>query len=144
MNSLTIIGNLTRDPVVQTVEAQDGPTTVCRFTVAVSGRRRDDPATFFAVSVWRQQGENCAKYLAKGRKVAVQGAVSGREYQGEDGKQHFQLSIPSADRVEFLSSKGDGESQQPASSPASSAPPPVHDEETGYEQVEMDTDDLPF
>ena len=111
--------------------------------MAVNGRRKDDPAAFFAVSVWRQQGENCAKYLAKGRKVMVQGAVSGREYQGEDGKQHFQLQIASAEKVEFLSSKSEADAQ-PTATQAQSTPPPVRDEQTGYEQIEMETDDLPF
>ena len=79
MNKLTIIGNLTRDPEMRTTSTGINVTT---FTVAVNRRgRRDEQsnqpdADFFRVSAWRALGENCAKFLQKGRKVAVVGAVS--------------------------------------------------------------------
>ena len=75
MNKLTIIGNLARDPELRTV--RDG-ISVCDFTVAVNrrGSRQNtangqSDADFFRVTAWRQLGELCAKYLAKGRKVCV-------------------------------------------------------------------------
>ena len=71
MNKLTIIGNLARDPELRTV--RDG-ISVCDFTVAVNrrGSRQNtangqSDADFFRVTAWRQLGELCAKYLAKGR-----------------------------------------------------------------------------
>ena len=73
MNRLTIIGNLTHDPELRTTPSGD---SVCSFSVAVNRRGRRDAqgnqneqTDFFRVSAWRQLGENCAKYLAKGRKV---------------------------------------------------------------------------
>ena len=78
MNKLFIVGNLTRDPELRSTPSGD---SVCDFTVAVNRRGRRDAqgtqpeADFFRVSAWRQLGENCAKYLAKGRKVAVTGSV---------------------------------------------------------------------
>lgn len=72
MNRLTIIGNLTRDPELRTT--QDGK-NVCTFTVAVNRRGREG-ADYFRVSAWNAMGENCHKYLAKGRKAAVCGAVT--------------------------------------------------------------------
>jgi single-strand DNA-binding protein len=110
MNKLTIIGNLTRDPELRTT--QDG-TSVCGFTVAVNRRARRDAqngqpeADFFRVSAWRALGENCQKYLAKGRKVAVTGSVSVSTYQGNDGTTRATLEV-NADDVEFLTPKGDG------------------------------------
>ena len=128
MNKIIIIGNLTGDPAIRTT--RDG-ISVCDFTVAVNGRRKEDPAQFFRVSVWRQLGENCHKYLAKGRKVCVTGAVSAHTYQGNDGATRVSLDIQ-ASEVEFLS-PASGDSQQ------QSAPEP---QQPVYTPVT--NDDLPF
>lgn len=109
--------------------------SVCSFTVAVNRRKsgnQNPEADYFRVSAWRQLGENCAKWLVKGRKVCVVGPVSVSVYQGQDGKTYANLEV-TADDVEFLSSAQD---QQ--------APKPTVDQQTGYEQVQMNTDDLPF
>ena len=88
MNKLTIIGNLTRDPELRTTA---NGVNVCDFTVAVNRRRRNDnqggqpEADFFHVTAWRERGELCAKYLAKGKKVCIIGPVSVRTYTGNDG-----------------------------------------------------------
>ena len=76
--------------------------SVCGFTVAVN-RRGKDEADYFNVSAWRQLGENCAKYLDKGRKVCVVGAVSVRTYTKNDGTFGASLEV-TADDVEFLPS----------------------------------------
>ena len=141
MNKLTIIGNLTRDPELRTT--QDG-TSVCGFTVAVNRRGRRDAQTqpeadFFRVSAWRQLGENCAKFLAKGRKVCVIGPVSVRTYQGNDGTTHASLEV-TADDVEFLSSRNDGEAAGGYTAPA--AAPAAEPQAAGFTAVE--TDELPF
>ena len=131
MNKIIIIGNLTGDPAIRTT--RDG-ISVCDFTVAVNGHRKEDPAQFFRVSAWRQLGENCHKYLAKGRKVCVTGAVSARTYQGNDGATRVSLDIQ-ANEVEFLSTAS-GDSQQQTHS----APEPQH---PAYTPITPD-DDLPF
>ena len=97
MNKLTIIGNLTRDPELRTTSAG---VNVCDFTVAVNRRQRRDAqngqpeADFFRVSAWRERGELCAKYLAKGRKVCVVGPVSVRTYTGNDGTTPLLPKLP--------------------------------------------------
>lgn len=125
MNSLTIIGNLTRDPELRQVQGRDGTVSVCSFTVAVNRRQRgangQEEADFFRVSAWRGLAENCQKYLAKGRKVAVRGAVSCRTYTGNDGAAHASLEV-SADEVEFLTPRQDAQgtpasAQNPAQNP---------------------------
>ena len=109
MNKLTIIGNLTRDPELRTTATG---VSVCDFTVAVNRRNRSanagaqPEADFFRVSAWRQLGENCQRYLAKGRKVCVIGPVSARTYQANDGTTRVSLEV-TADDVEFLSSRND-------------------------------------
>lgn len=106
MNSLTIIGNITRDPEVRTTKTGK---TVCNFRVAVNSKRKDqngDSITdFFLVSAWNALGENCGRYLAKGRKVAVCGTVSCRAYQTQGGEIRSEMDVL-ADVVEFLSPSG--------------------------------------
>ena len=141
MNKLTIIGNLTRDPELRTT--QDG-TSVCSFTVAVNRRARRDAqaqpeADFFRISAWRQLGENCAKFLAKGRKVCVIGPVSVRTYQGNDGATHASLEV-TADDVEFLSSRNESDASGSYAAPA--AAPAAEPQAAGFTAVE--TDELPF
>ena len=102
MNKVILIGNLTRDPELR--QTRDG-TPVCSFTVAVNRRRRGDApqeADFFQVSAWRELGENCKKYLTKGKKVFVSGPVRASAYVGNDGEARARLEVQ-ADDVEFLS-----------------------------------------
>mgnify|MGYP001219784743 FL=1 len=139
MNKLTIIGNLTRDPESRTTPSG---VNVCTFTVAVNRRRstqgtNQPEADFFRVSAWRQLGENCQKYLAKGRKVAVVGSVSVSTYESKDGSgTRFTLEV-NAEDVEFLSSRQEDGGYAPASGDSSRAPA-----DHGFEQV--DDEELPF
>lgn len=141
MNKLTIIGNLTRDPELRTVGSG---ISVCDFTVAVNRRNRSQnssgqPETdFFRCTAWRQLGENCAKYLAKGRKVCVIGPVTARTYQANDGTTRVSLEV-TADDVEFLSSRND---DQAAGSSYNAPAPSVTAQNSGFTAVE--TDELPF
>jgi single-strand DNA-binding protein len=75
VNNLTIIGNLSRDPELRSTPSG---VAVCTFTVAVN--RRNNEADFFRCTAWRQLAENCQRFLAKGRKVAVRGSVSLNTY----------------------------------------------------------------
>ena len=125
MNKLTIIGNLTRDPELRTTSTG---VNVCDFTVAVNRRNRNrdaqngqPEADFFRVSAWRERGELCAKYLAKGRKGCVIGPVSVRTYQANDGTTRASLEV-TADEVEFLSSRNDADAAGGYSAPAADAP----------------------
>ena len=113
MNKLTIIGNLTRDPELRTVGSG---ISVCDFTVAVNRRRTGEgqqEADFFRVTVWRQLGEICAKYLAKGRKVCVVGPVAARTYQTNNGETRVSLEVTAED-VEFLSPRAEQDPQEQA------------------------------
>ena len=137
MNKLIIIGNLTRDPEFRTTS---NGVNVCNFTVAVNRRGQQHEgsptADYFSVAAWRERGELCAKYLAKGKKVCVVGPVSVRTYQANDGTTKAQLEI-TADEVEFLSPRGESESVDSNNS-VSQQPEP----EAGFTAVE--TSELPF
>lgn len=141
MNKLTIIGNLTRDPELQTTSTG---IQRCTFTVAVNRRKKnpdEDPgADFFRVTAWRERGEICAKYLAKGRKVCVIGPVGLNVFTGDDGQTRANLEV-TADEVEFLSSRNDNPA--PAAAPAAAAPAENRTPQ-GFTQVSMEDDELPF
>lgn len=112
MNKCCVIGNLTRDPELRTT---GNGVNVCNFTVAVNRHRGEQEATdYFRVTAWRQLGENCAQYLAKGRKVAVIGVVTARAYTGSDGVVYATMEL-TADEVEFLTPRG-GQGCTPVSS----------------------------
>ena len=141
MNKLTIIGNLTRDPESRTTASGS---SVCSFTVAVNRRRSSQnsnqpEADFFRVSAWNQLGENCQRYLAKGRKVCVIGRVSVSTYQGNDGTTRANLEVMAED-VEFLSSRQDDAGYTAAAPAAAPKAAPAMD--TGFQEV--DDEDLPF
>ena len=136
MNKLTIIGNLTGDPEMRTTQSGK---SVCNFTVAVNRKKtqnnQNPGADYFRVSAWEQRGEVCAKYLSKGKKVCVIGTVAARAYTTSKGEVAASLEV-TADEVEFLSSRNEGQQQR--------EPPKQVDQQTGYEQVPMEYDDLPF
>lgn len=148
MNKLIIVGNLTRDPELRIANTPNGQINVCNFTVAVNRRQRQSnnqpDADYFRVKAWLGLADNCQKYLAKGRKVAVTGSVSVSTYQGSDGRTYASLEV-NAEDVEFLTPRQDGQqgggyqAAQPVyqNAPQQSAVPP------GYADV-TDEDELPF
>ena len=144
MNKLTIIGNLTRDPELRTTQTG---VSVCSFTVAVNKRQKDangqTQADYFRVTAWRELGENCAKWLQKGRKVAVVGPVSVSTYTGQDGRNYANLEVQAQD-VEFLTSMAEAQrlAQAGQAAPESTAAPA--DSQTRFTQVAMEDDELPF
>lgn len=109
INRVIITGNLTRDPELR---ALPSGTSVCELRIACNGRRRsaegqweDDP-NFFNVTVWGQQGENCKRYLSKGRGVAIDGRLKWREWETPEGQKRSAVDII-AETVQFLGGRDD-------------------------------------
>jgi len=139
MNSLTIIGRLTRDPESRVVNTQTGQNTVCSYTVATDNFRNGQKAAiFFRVSTWGRRAENDQKYLRKGSQVAVTGSIDARAYSANDGTLRASLELFNVREVEYLGSAQPQESDaaEPAGAVAPPPPPPV--------QTMVETDDLPF
>lgn len=129
MNKICIVGNLTRDPELRATEQGNA---VCSFTVAVNRRYRDQdgntPTDFIPVVVWRDLAENCAKYLAKGRKVAVSGALQIRSYTDRDGVKRWVSEIQ-ANEVDFLTPRGESSKDEaPARRDQEMRPAPAGDD----------------
>ena len=145
MNKIILIGNLTRDPELRTVDTVSGAQSVCSFTIAVN-RRGSQEADFFRITCWRQLADNCAQYLAKGRKVYVSGPLTYSTYQANDGSTRVSLDVTAVE-VEFLSSRNDDQASAPAapaqtSRPAPRAPQQTRMDTSSFQAVE--TDELPF
>lgn len=140
MNKIILIGNLTKPPELRATKKGE---TVCNFDIAVNEKRGgQDNTLYFRVNAWRQLGENCAKYLAKGRKVFVSGPLSYRTYQAGDGSTRVQLEVTAED-VEFLSSRNDDQAAGGYAAPAAPTyPATAQAEPSGMMPVE--DDDLPF
>src|ERR1700693_2295161 len=103
-------GNLTADPEIRSLPSG---TSVCKLRIACNTRRKDgasgewvDKPNYFDVTVWGAQGENAARYLSKGRPVAIDGRLEWREWEAEDGTKRQATDII-ADSVQFLGSRED-------------------------------------
>lgn len=124
MNRVTMIGRLAKDPDLRTTQSG---ISVCTFPLAVQRRFADHngerQADFFNVVCWRGLADNCAKYMQKGRMIAVQGSLQNRSYEDKNGNKRTITEII-ADEVEFLDRKVET------------------DQSEAYEEVE--TGDLPF
>lgn len=105
MNKCVVIGNLTKDPDVR---ATGNGVSVCTFTVAVQRRIKNQSgereADFLPVVCWRGLADICGKYLNKGSKVGVCGAIQTRSYDAQDGTKRYVTEII-ADEVEFLGTR---------------------------------------
>jgi single-strand DNA-binding protein len=125
INRVVLVGNLTKDPELRHTPSG---TAVCSLRLAVNTRRKDsatgewtEKPNYFDITVWGNQGESCAQYLAKGRPVAVDGRLEWREWDAQDGTKRKAVEII-ADSVQFLGSRGDGEGGgQPQFVPAGAA-----------------------
>ncbi len=142
MNRIVVIGNLTRDPELRTLPSG---VSVCNFSVAVNRRFVNQQgvreADFFPVVAWRQQAENCAKFLKKGSSVAVSGELHTRNYEAQDGSKRFVIEIQS-DEVQFLSRSNDGGGGGSFGGTSPSGASPQISDGGGFESA--DDDELPF
>ena len=113
INRVILVGNLTRDPELRHTPSG---TSVCKLRLAVNSRQKDastgewgEKPNYFDVTVWGNQGENCAKFLSKGRPVGIDGRLDWREWEAQDGSKRQAVEII-ADTVQFLGGRGEGES----------------------------------
>ena len=113
LNQVVLIGNLTDDPELQYTQSGVARTT---FTIAVNRQYRNandelqEETTFVPITTWRNQAENCATYLSKGRPVAVTGRLRISNYEDDEGNNRKWTSVV-ARNVQFLGS-GQGERRE--------------------------------
>jgi single-strand DNA-binding protein len=111
INRVVLTGNLTRDPELRSLPSG---MSVCSLRIASNTRRKgssgewEDKPNFFDVTVWGAQGENCARFLSKGRPVALDGRLEWREWQDQAGNNRQSVEIV-ADSVQFLGGRDEGQ-----------------------------------
>jgi single-strand DNA-binding protein len=110
INRVTIVGNLTRDPELRGLPSGG---SVCSLRVAVNERRKDasgqwsDAPNFFNVTIFGNSADNAARFLSKGRQVAVDGRLRWREYQDREGNKREAIEIV-AQEVQFIGGRESG------------------------------------
>ena len=151
MNSVILIGNLTRDPELRYSTGQN-QTAVCRFTVAVNDGFGDRQRTsFIPIVVFGKTAENCDRYLKKGSKVCVNGKIQTGSYE-KDGRTVYTTEVISNNYggVEFLSSSqgaGQGGGYQPQESYGAPAGQPQGGQAMDIPNegfTSLQDDDIPF
>lgn len=109
MNKIIIIGNVCHDPECRSTQSGK---TVCSFDVAVNRRvNGENNPEYMRVTAWNKLAETCAKYITKGRKVAITGEASASAWLGRDEAAHARIEVLAQD-VEFLSPREQGEGNQ--------------------------------
>ncbi len=99
MNSVSLVGRLTKDPELRFTATGKA---VATFSLAVNRTfSKSDEADFFNIVTWQKTAENCANYLAKGQQVAVLGRLQSRSYENKEGRRVFIVEVV-ANEVEFL------------------------------------------
>ena len=110
INRVIVTGNLTRDPELRSLPSGN---SVCSMRIACNGRRKNNETqqweevpNYFDITVWGGQGENCSRYLRKGRPVAIDGRLQWREFTDKEGNKRQAVDIV-ADSVQFLGGRDD-------------------------------------
>jgi single-strand DNA-binding protein len=151
INRVVLTGNLTRDPELRSTSTG---TNVCSLRIATNTRQKDpsgewtDRAHYFSVTVFGAQGENCARFLSKGRPVAIDGRLQWREWQDKDGNKRESIEIV-AESVQFLGGRDDAAGNGNGFTPRSDVPADTRDFEPAGSPAaggssSAGEDDIPF
>lgn len=142
LNRVTLVGRLTRDPELRHTA---GGQAVCSMRLAVSSRGTNeagewvDKSNFFDVTVFGRQAETASNYLSKGRRIGVDGRLSWREWEAQDGSKRQNVEVVAND-IFFLDSNPNPEGGPVADSTPDIPTPKVKQEKLAVE----DDDDIPF
>ena len=107
MNSINLVGRLTRDPELRETK---GDTKVAGMRLAIPRRPKngDEQAPVYVdVTVFGKLADNCSEYLAKGRRIAVAGRLEYSEWSDSDGGKHSKHEVI-GDQVDFLDTPQNG------------------------------------
>jgi single-strand DNA-binding protein len=121
LNSVHLIGNLTRDPELKYTPQGKA---VCEFGLAInssyvnktSGLKVEE-VTFIEIVAWGKTAEICAEYLKKGRPVFVEGRLKQDRWESPEGKKMSKIRV-TAENIQFLGAKPAGGGQQAQEAPA--------------------------
>ena len=141
MNSVILIGRLTRDP--ELVYTPGNQTAVTHFSIAVdrpTAQGKERQADFIRITTFGKQAENCDRYLHKGKQVAVNGRIQTGSYKNREGQTVYTTDVI-ANNVEFLGSSQQGTPRQPDEAYNDGTPSYQGELPDGFEATE---EDIPF
>lgn len=142
LNQVVLIGNLTADPELQYTQSGVART---KFSIAINRQYRDsnnelqEDTNFIPVVVWREQAENCATYLSKGRSVCVVGRISRRRWENDQGETQWFTEVV-ARNVQFLG----GARRETEEQDFSGEKPPSKPEKKEASSESEEDEDIPF
>jgi len=125
INSVFIVGRLTRDPELSYTNSQKA---ICKFSVA-NGRGKDE-VSFFDVITWEKVATSCGQYLKKGSQFVINGKLQQNRFTDKDGNNRSKIEIVGVN-VQFVGAKSDSQS----------SPPPV---KSFDDQVLDGSEEVPF
>ena len=133
MNTVILLGRLTRDPEVRQTTGNE-PMTIARYTLAVDRRKARNAdghteADFISCVAFGKNAEFAEKYLKQGTKIALNGRIQTGSYTNRDGKKVHTTDVV-VESQEFAESKGDKAEKK--------------EEPTDFVPVPDDMPDLPF
>lgn len=142
INSVVLMGRLTYEPELRTTP---NGLSVIRFQVAVDrqyqANREDRQADFIDVTAWRQTAEFISRNFHKGSMIALQGSIQTNNYTDRDGNKRKSVEVV-ANQVSFCGSKSEAQGANPAFSQP--APSYANADNSDFEEIVDDDDDLPF
>lgn len=132
INSVTIGGNLTKDPVYK---ATSSGTALLELSVAVNERVRGedgkwyDRANYIDCTIWGKRADALSKILSKGMKVVVHGALRQSSWNDkETGKYRSKVTV-NVSEVELMQTKGSKPAQAQQPDPADAQPADLYSDE---------------
>jgi single-strand DNA-binding protein len=103
------MGRLTKDPDISI--SQNG-TQIARYTIAIDRIGKDQGADFISCVAFNKSAEFADKYLKKGTKIAIEGAIRTGSYTNKDGQKVYTTDVI-VNRQEFAESKGEAKETKP-------------------------------
>jgi single-strand DNA-binding protein len=110
MNNCTLIGRLTKDVEVKTLESG---MVIGNFTIAVNRVGKKDESDFFDCICFKGTAEFASKYFSKGMRVAVNGAMQTRNWKDKEDKTHYKTELI-VNNLEFADGKSEGNTSSPS------------------------------
>lgn len=135
MNKVFLIGRLTDEPTVK----YNGELAIAKYTLAVDRKFKKDAehgADFIRCVAFGKSGQWVEKYLAKGKKIAIEGRIQTGSYEDKDGKTVYTTDII-VENQEFVESKGNEMVQHQAE-------PKPQPNDVDNEFMDVDDSKLPF
>ncbi len=144
INQVILMGRLTRDPEQRTTTTGK---TIASFSIAVDRGGQDDTADFFNVTAWEKLGDLVMQYLAKGRRVLVQGRLRQDSWDDkETGKKQSRIEVTATD-VTFLDGPNGGDSAPASAGAGASSSSNSNNKDVVIEDIDdkpIDLSEIPF